>query len=188
MKQMMMLVVAASALTLSSCATMPRAPAQQDQFFANLTALCGQKFVGQVVTPDPADADFRAQRLLMHVRDCSDEEIRVPFWVGDDRTRTWVFTRTAEGLTLKHDHRDPEGNPVGLHWYGGDTTTAGTATRQEFPVDDFSIELFNAGNAAVSTTNVWAVEVNPGESYVYELARPNRLLRVSFDLTKPVAE
>jgi len=84
--------------------------------------------------------------------------------VGEDRTRTWVITRTGEGLTLKHDHRDPQGTPVGHHWYGGDTTTAGTETRQEFPVDDFSIELFNAGNAAVSTTNVWAVEVHPGRT------------------------
>ncbi|MDP3400873.1 MAG: hypothetical protein Q8R97_07110, partial [Brevundimonas sp.] len=92
-----------------------------------------------------------------------------------------------DGLTLKHDHRDPDGTTHTLHWYGGDTETAGTATRQEFPVDGFSIALFNANNAAVSTTNVWAVEVNPGETYVYELARENRLLRVAFDLTKPVA-
>lgn len=188
MKPLAALAVAATTLALSSCATLPRASVQQDQFFANLTALCGQRFEGKVVTTDAADADFRAQRLLMHVRDCSAKEIRIPFWVGDDRSRTWVITRTGEGLTLKHDHRDPQGTPDGLHWYGGDTTTAGTATRQAFPVDDFSIELFNAGNASVSTTNVWAVEVNPGQNYVYELSRPNRLLRVSFDLTKPVAE
>ena len=188
MKALVVLAVAASTLALSSCATRPRASAQQDQFFVHLTALCGQRFEGKVVTNDAADADFRAQRLLMHVRDCSTEEIRIPFWVGDDRSRTWVITRSTSGLTLKHDHRDPQGRPDGLHWYGGDTRTAGTATRQEFPVDDFSIELFNAGDASVSTTNVWAVEVNPGESYVYELSRPNRLLRVSFDLTKPVAQ
>ena len=188
MKALVVLAIAASSLALSSCATLPRVSAQQDQFFANLTALCGQRFEGKVMTTDAADADFRAQRLLMHVRDCSAEEIRIPFWVGDDRSRTWVITRSGAGLTLKHDHRDPQGLPDGLHWYGGDTRNAGTATRQEFPVDDFSIELFNAGDASVSTTNVWAVEVNPGESYVYELSRPNRLLRVSFDLTKPVAQ
>lgn len=188
MKALVVLAIAASSLALSSCATLPKASVQQDQFFANLTALCGQRFEGKVMTTDAADADFRAQRLLMHVRDCSAQEIRIPFSVGEDRSRTWVITRSDSGLTLKHDHRDPQGRPDGLHWYGGDTRTKGTATRQEFPVDDFSIELFNAGDASVSTTNVWAVEVNPGESYVYELSRPNRLLRVSFDLTKPVAE
>jgi hypothetical protein len=96
--------------------------------------------------------------------------------------------RKGSGLTLKHDHRDPQGNPDGLHWYGGDTASAGTANRQEFPVDDFSIELFNAGNASVSTTNVWAVEVHPGRMYAYELRRPNRYLRVEFDLTRPLAD
>jgi len=57
-----------------------------------------------------------------------------------------------------------------------------------FPVDAFSIDLFNAGNAAVSTTNVWAMEVHPGRMFAYELRRPNRHFRVEFDLTKPVAE
>ena len=187
MKQIALAAVAL--MTLSACATMPRPAAQQAAFMANLNALCGQRFAGRVVTTDAADADFASQRLLMHVRDCSAEDVRIPFWVGEDRSRTWVISRNeAGGLTLKHDHRDPEGNPDGLHWYGGDTTEAGTANRQEFPVDDFSIELFNAENAAVSTTNVWAVEVHPGRIYAYELRRANRHFRVEFDLTRPVSE
>ena len=165
------------------------APSPQDVWFTNLSELCGQRFVGQVITDDPVDDDFRNSRLLMHVRDCSDTEIRIPFWVGDDRSRTWVITRNDDGgLTLKHDHRDPDGTEHTLHWYGGDTENEGTETRQEFPVDQFSIDLFNANDAAVSTTNVWAVEVNPGDTYVYELARENRLLRVAFDLTEPLEE
>lgn len=124
----------------------------------------------------------------MHVRDCSAEEIRIPFWVGEDRSRTWVITRTETGLRLKHDHRDPDGTTHTLHWYGGDTANEGTATRQEFPVDQESIDLFNKNDAAVSTTNVWAVEVNPDQTYVYELKRENRHMRVEFDVTKPVAE
>ena len=187
MKQIALFAVAA--MSLSACATMPAPAPQQDAFMANLNALCGQRFVGRVVTTDSADADFASQRLLMHVRDCSADEVRIPFWVGEDRSRTWIISRNEEGgLTLKHDHRDPQGNPDGLHWYGGDTASAGTATRQDFPVDDFSIELFNAGNAAVSTTNVWAVEVRSGRIYAYELRRANRHFRVEFDLTRPVSE
>lgn len=177
-----------AALALSACATIPAPAPQQYAFMANLNALCGQRFEGRVVTTDPADANFARSRLLMHVRDCSPEEVRIPFWVGEDRSRTWVISREDSGLTLKHDHRDPGGKPVGLHWYGGDTTSAGTANRQEFPVDEFSIELFTAGDAAVSTTNVWAVEVHPGRIFAYELRRPNRHFRVEFDLTRPVAE
>lgn len=187
MKQIALLV--AAAMALSACATIPPPAPQQDAFMANLNALCGQRFVGRVVTTDAADASFASQRLLMHVRDCSAEEIRIPFWVGEDRSRTWVISRNdVGGLTLKHDHRDPQGNPDGLHCYGGDTANAGTANRQDFPVDDFSIELFNAGNASISTTNVWAVEVYPGRIYAYELRRANRHFRVEFDLTRPVSE
>ncbi|MGZ9101265.1 MAG: hypothetical protein ACXW3O_16320 [Brevundimonas sp.] len=180
--------LAAAAFALSACATVPAPAPQQDAFMASLNALCGQRFLGRVVTTDAADADFARSRLMMHVRDCSADEVRIPFHVGDDTSRTWVISRNEEGgLTLKHDHRDPEGRPDGLHWYGGDTVSAGTANRQEFPVDEFSIELFTAGDAAVSTTNVWAVEVHPGRIYAYELRRANRHLRVEFDLTQPLS-
>lgn len=179
----------AAAFALSACATVPASAPQQDAFMASLNALCGQRFEGRVVTTDAADANFASSRLIMHVRDCSADEVRIPFHVGDDHSRTWVISRNENGgLTLKHDHRDPQGNPDGLHWYGGDTVSAGTANRQEFPVDEFSIELFNAGNAAVSTTNVWAVEVHPGRIYAYELRRANRHLRVEFDLTQPLIQ
>jgi len=186
---MKQIAVLAAALALSACATVPARAPQHDAFMANLNALCGQRYEGRVVTTDAADADFARSRLVMHVRDCSVDEVRIPFHVGDDRSRTWVISRNAEGgLTLKHDHRDPEGRPDGLHWYGGDTVSAGTANRQDFPVDTFSIELFTAGDAAVSTTNVWSVEVHPGRIYAYELRRANRHLRVEFDLTRPIAE
>lgn len=183
------LLLAPVLFVLAACASLPAGPSsQQDAFMARLNALCGQRFEGRVVTTDPVDSSFASQRLLMHVRDCSAEEVRIPFWVGEDRSRTWVLTRTNTGLTLKHDHRNPEGRPDGLHWYGGDTTGPGSAERQEFPVDAFSIELFNAWDASVSTTNVWAMEVHPDRMFAYELRRPNRHFRVEFDLTRPVAE
>ena len=37
-----------------------------------------------------------------------------------------------------------------------------------------------------TTTNVWALEVEPGAIFAYELRRPNRHFRVEFDLTRPV--
>ena len=77
-----------AALALSACATMgPKVPA--DAFFANLSALCGKAFEGRVVTTDPADADFAGKRLVMRVQDCTATQVRVPFAVGEDRSRTW---------------------------------------------------------------------------------------------------
>ena len=188
-----MLAVAAAALSLSpllaGCASAPEPAHPQDAFMARLNALCGQRFEGRVVTDDPADADFRDNRLLMHVRDCAADEVGIPFAVGEDRSRRWIVTRTPAGLRLKHDHRDEQGVIHGYHMYGGDTVDTGTAARQEFPVDRESIEQFVAGGATVSTTNVWAVEVHPGRMFAYELRRPEgRFMRVEFDLTKPVTE
>lgn len=181
------MIVAACAL-LASCATVPP-PAPADAFLAQIKAHCGKAYEGRVVTADPADKDFAGKRLVMHVRNCSTNEIRIPFHVGDNRSRTWVITRTATGLRLKHDHRHEDGKPDELTMYGGDTATAGTAVRQEFPVDAESIALFTRTNRTVSNTNVWAMEVD-GRTFAYELRRPpipgGRFFRVEFDLTRPV--
>ncbi|MFC3712710.1 hypothetical protein ACFOMD_09025 [Sphingoaurantiacus capsulatus] len=164
----------------------PATATPQDDFFARLTALCGKSFAGTVETNDPADADFAGKPLVMQVRSCTADTIRIPFHVGDDRSRTWVISRTKDGLRLKHDHRHKDGSEDKLTQYGGDTAAAGSAGRQAYPVDDFSKKMFVSEGRQVSTTNVWAVEVEPGKTFVYELSRPNRLFRVRFDLTKVV--
>lgn len=178
---------------LAGCASAPPTPVSSDPqaaFFERVSALCGQAFEGRVAvdTPAPTGPDpFAAGPLVMHVRECNEREIRIPFHVGDDRSRTWVLTRTAGGLRLKHDHRHEDGSEDALTQYGGDTASAGTASRQEFPVDAESRATFTREDRAVSNTNVWALEVEPGRAFVYELARPQRLFRVEFDLTRPVA-
>jgi hypothetical protein len=131
----------------------------------------------------PSDA-FTGQRLVMHIRECSDNEIRIPFHVGNDRSRTWVLTRTESGLRLKHDHRHDDGTPDAVTMYGGDTIDPGSAMRQEFPVDAESIRLFEREGLTASVINVWAMEIVPGERFVYELARPgtDRMFQVEFDL------
>lgn len=163
-------------------------PDPQQAFVAHLERLCGQAFAGRIEVNEPADpADpFANQPLLMHVRECHADTWRIPFHVGDDRSRTWVLTRTETGLRLKHDHRHADGSSDPLTMYGGDTAEAGTAQRQSFPVDEESRDLFEREGRAVSTTNVWAIEIAPGDRFVYELTRPGRRFRVVFDLTRPV--
>ena len=172
------------AVLLTGCATTaPQAPA--DAFFARLTSLCGKAFAGRVVSTEAADADMRGKPLVMHVRTCSASTIRIPFHVGADRSRTWVISRAAGGLRLKHDHRHEDGSEDELTQYGGDGA-AGTAERQEFPADAFSKALFLSKGNPASVTNVWAMEVQPGRIFAYELRRPNRYLRAEFDLSRPV--
>ena len=175
------------ALCIASAAS-PVAAAPADEFLASLAAICGQAFEGRIVANEPAAPDdpFVGQRLVMHVRECAPEVVRVPFHVGEDRSRTWVLTRTADGLRLEHDHRHADGSPDVLTMYGGDTAEPGSATRQAFPANAYSKALFEREGRAVSTTNTWAMAVEPGARFTYELTRPGRTFRVDFDLATPV--
>ena len=168
-----------------STAARKQASAQQ-QFFDAIASHCGEAFAGKLVTTDAADADMANVPMVMHISTCTANEIRIPFHVGDNRSRTWVLTRTRRGLRLKHDHRHEDGVEDAITQYGGDTVTEGSPTRQQFPVDDESIALFTANNMQVSNTNIWAVEIN-AERFAYELRRAERWFRVEFDLTHPIA-
>lgn len=157
--------------------------APAEAFWSALTDLCGQAFEGAVSESSPPDTAFAGETLVMHVRACGDDEIRIPFHVGDDRSRTWVLTRTDAGLRLKHDHRHADGSEDEVTWYGGDTAEPGTATRQAFPADEETAELLPA-----AATNVWTLELEPGERFAYALRREgtDRRFRAEFDLTRPV--
>ncbi len=163
--------------------------AAPDAFLDALRQHCGQAFAGRIIANEPAEPNdpFEGKALVMHVRECADDAVKVPFHVGDDNSRTWVITRTDTGLRLKHDHRHEDGSEDAMTQYGGDTASEGTAQRQEFPVDQFSIDMFNEQGRAVSTTNTWAIEIEPGKRYLYELSRPGRMFQVEFDLSTPVA-
>ncbi|AYV45284.1 hypothetical protein CFHF_03225 [Caulobacter flavus] len=169
-------------LSLAAAPAMAADNAPADQFFARLTALCGKTLTGKVVEGDASDEAFRKSALVMTVAQCDAREIRIPFSVGEDRSRTWVVTRLDDGrLRLKHDHRHADGVEDQLSRYGGDTVEAGTADLQRFPVDAESRALFTRLDRAVSNTNVWSLGLT-NQAFTYELARPGRLFRVSFDL------
>jgi hypothetical protein len=168
-------------------------PVPADAFLAAIAAHCGQAFAGRIVAdrqaasapaasaPDP----FEGKALVMHVRGCDEpaRELRIPFHVGDDRSRTWVLARTAGGLRLKHDHRHADGSPDPVTMYGGDTASAGSAQRQAFPAD----AEFRREGLTGSIANTWAMEIEPGTRFLYELSRPDgRLFQVEFDLATPV--
>lgn len=164
--------------------------APADAFMARLAEHCGQAFAGRIVTdvpPAEGEDPFAGKALVMHVRECSADELKVPFHVGDDHSRTWVITRTDTGLRLKHDHRHADGSPDAVTLYGGDTDGAGTAVRQSFPVDAESVEMFGREGLKASIQNTWAMEIEPGQRFLYELSRPGgRLFQVEFDLSQPV--
>lgn len=174
-------------------------PAQED-FIKNLMPMCGKSYAGSVVSKDAVDKDWREAALIAGPIACEAGGVKMPLAVGDDTSRTWVLIPERGRLTLKHDHRHKDGTPDAVSWYGGTsmgTDTSGTALRQEFPVDDFSIKLFETEGLPASVTNTWAMDIKLGETFAYELSRPptaeqsaageaGRFFRLEFDLTQPL--
>jgi hypothetical protein len=172
-------------LLAAACAP-PPGPAplpEQGAFWSALRSHCGNAYAGRLVEAPAGDTAFAGKALVMHVRACSADEIRIPFHVGENRSRTWVLTRVPGGLRLKHDHRHEDGSEDEITQYGGDTRTPGSATRQEFPADAHTASLIPA-----AATNVWTVEVVPGRTFAYALRREgtDRRFRIEFDLDRPV--
>lgn len=176
------LLSAAAVMVVTAC--QPNAKSPQEAFFDDLKSHCGKAYAGKLVSKDEVDADFAGKKMIMHVRECSDTELRIPFHVEDDHSRTWVISKVENGLRLKHDHRHKDGSEDAVTQYGGDTIYEGAMSRQVFPVDQYSIDMFEREGLSASVVNIWAVEIN-NAFFAYELSRPNRHFRVEFDVTKP---
>jgi hypothetical protein len=162
-------------------ATLPLVP-EQEAFWRAIEALCGMAF-------ERVDAPY-----IMHVRQCFPNEIRIPVHVGSEdgepwnRSRTWVVTRTPEGLRLKHDHRHEDGSHDEITQYGGDTVDAGSSGVQTFPADAYTQDVIGE-LVRGAENNIWRMEITPGEVFAYRLTRStfDNALRWAFDLSKPVA-
>lgn len=187
-------------LATSACAMWPfrgdeePAPVADDAhaLFARLSGLCGKAYLGRVVADIPENAadPYSGRALVMHVRECNKQEIRIPFHVGSDRSRTWVLSPHGHRLRLKHDHRHSDGAADPLSHYGGDSSRiliSADSAEAEFPADADSRSLFRRLGRPEAAQNVWTVELDSGRRFVYKLARPGRLFRVEFDLTRPLA-
>jgi hypothetical protein len=154
------------------------------ELWTNLQALCSAAFEGKVVEAPPADMTFAGKKLTMHVRECTPTVIRIPFHVGEDRSRSWVLTRTASGVRLKHDHRHEDGTEDKVSQYGGDSRAGAMRNKIEFPADAQTVAVIPEAK-----TNVWTIELEPGRTFVYALRREgtDRRFRIEFDLRRKVA-
>lgn len=162
------------------------------ELFRRLSALCGKAYLGRVVADIPENAadPYSGRALVMHVRECDKQQIRIPFHVGSDRSRTWVLSPRGHQLRLKHDHRHADGAADPLSHYGGDSAQiaiSADSAEAQFPADADSRSLFRRMGRPEAAQNVWTIELDSGRRFVYKLARPGRLFRVEFDLTRPIA-
>jgi hypothetical protein len=139
----------------------------QHQYFEGLKALCGARFEGEMTFPKDGQDSFAGKLLVANFDQCDENQLRVPFLVGKDRSRTWIFSRSEGGLQLKHDHRHPDGTPDEVNMYGGMANDYGTSLSQSFAADEHTVEVIPA-----AATNVWTVSLNPsGSELTYHLER-----------------
>ncbi len=152
-----------------------------EQFWSVLQKHCGNAYEGSLAEGTINDA-FAGKKLVMHVRACEDSTIRIPFFVGDDKSRTWVLHLDSQRIALKHDHRHEDGTEDEVTQYGGTSSNPGLPTIQFFPAD-----AFTAGLIPAAATNVWWITLND-EEFSYNLKRlgSDRIFSVKFDLTEKV--
>ncbi len=154
-----------------------------DLFWANINQLCGKSFEGKAISAPPNDTTFAGKRLIMDVRFCEGDIVKIPFSVGDNRSRTWVLKKEGDKILLKHDHRHEDGSEDQITQYGGWTTNVGTETRQVFPADQETTDLIS-----YAAGNIWWIDLENGVKFTYNLRRmgTDRYFSVEFDLTKEV--
>lgn len=150
-------------------------------FWNTLKSHCGKAYAGTLEIPEEDEA-FGGKRLVMHVRSCSATEIKIPFYVGEDKSRTWILTMTDGIISLKHDHRHEDGTMDAVNFYGGTAANQGKADIQTFPADVHTQTLIPD-----AATNVWWITLDD-TSFTYNLKRlgTDRVFKVVMDLTKPI--
>lgn len=150
-------------------------------FWATLQSHCGNTYEGTLVLPEEDEA-FGGKKLMMHVRACSDSEIKIPFYVGEDKSRTWILTKNDGIITLKHDHHHEDGTEDAISFYGGTASNVGKADLQFFPADSQTQIMIPA-----AATNVWWITVDE-TTFTYNLKRigTDRIFKVVMDLSKTI--
>ncbi|MFN3300610.1 MAG: hypothetical protein ACK41Z_10465 [Sediminibacterium sp.] len=151
-----------------------------DSFWTALQQHCGKSYEGVIISG--ATADFKDKKLVMHVKACEENRIRIPFNVSDNRSRTWVLTKKKSSITLKHDHRQEDGSEDTVTQYGGTSTNEGFSNMQIFPAD-----LQTQKTIPAAASNVWWITINDS-SFTYNLRRigSDRLFTVSFNVKQPI--
>lgn len=147
-------------------------------FWKTLQLHCGKAYEGEIMTPSENDP-FSGKRLVMHVVDCGEDFIHIPFFVGEDKSRTWVLTLENDRIKLKHDHRHEDGSEDEITQYGGIAPNTGMAGIQFFPADQETADLI-----PYAANNVWWITIDE-TSFTYNLRRigSERFFSVKFDLT-----
>lgn len=157
-------------------------PTGAGKFWESMEKHCGKSYEGTIIAGGREGDGFTGQKLVMQVLECKTGTIKIPFYVGDNKSRTWILTRQDDYIKLKHDHRHKDGSPDSITFYGGTASNSGTEAMQVFPADEETCKLI-----PYACGNVWWMTINE-KVFTYNLRRigSERVFTVSFNLEKPV--
>ncbi len=158
-------------------------PETQQAFLDNLAGLCGKSFTGKETYSKSGRDSWADRKMVMHVTVCDDSGVQIPFHMDEDKSRTWMFLAEDGKLRFRHDHRHEDGTPEDLTLYGGYADGNGTALKQFFPADDYTIDLLTD-----TLGRRWEVSISDDLStFSYQLHYSGELMfEAQFDLTKPI--
>lgn len=142
-----------------------------EQFFANLSSLCGETFTGESSYPEDPEHALVDTELRAHISSCEDEKIEIDLYRDTDTWHaTWVVEKREGGLHLYHEHigdKEYEEGEEPLTGYGGYADDRGSEYQQYFPADDHTAEILPE-----ASTNVWMMEMDLEDgTFVYYLER-----------------
>lgn len=154
-----------------------------EKFWEQLEAHCGNAYEGEITAGGKEGDGFTGEKLVMHVRSCETDVILIPFFVGENKSRTWVLKMDDDKIiSLKHDHRHEDGTEEDLTQYGGTSANVGLANLQMFPADAHTAKILPA-----ASTNIWWFTIDEtGLTYNLRRIGSERLFTVRFDLTKTI--
>lgn len=178
MKKLSFLLFSISTLIQAQTTEIP-----SQKFWNNLKKHCGKSYEGTVTAGGKEGDGFTGKRLVMQVLSCETDRVRIPFYVGEDKSRTWILTKNGDQkISLKHDHRHQDGTEDKVTQYGGLNPNHGFDNLQMFPADQET-----ASRISYASTNVWWITLDD-KTYTYNLRRigSDRVFTATFDLTKPI--
>lgn len=139
----------------------------QQGFFDALAERCGDEYPGRAIIAPDTDDTFRPAFLGMRIVSCTEDEIRITFFVDEDDSRTWVL-KLEEGLLFTHEHM-LEGDTLSSNsgWGGRAAPGTGTALFQHFPD-----HRWDPDRVPEDRRSHWRMRIDPDHGqFVYYLDR-----------------
>ena len=156
---------------------------EQLTFWDNVQQLCGNAYRGELADATPYYHGSAADRIVIHVRNCTETLTHISLHMDDDHSRNLMLTKASGTLRLKHDHRNEDGTEEQITQYGGDAPSPGLETRQIFRADEHTADILPQ-----RSDNFWFLDMMDDETFAYGVHWPKygHSIRLEFDITETV--